>query len=291
VSAKYEHCEESELTAGVTVEIIYIPVLCEKPVNVSGMTEEYDAVIAWNQPANIDGVLTGYNIYRNEVLINGTAATITEYRDEALAPGSYIYKVSAKYEHCEESELTAGVTVVIIYIPVLCEKPVNFSGRSEKYDAVISWNEPANIDGVLLGYNIYRDELLIAETVAAITEFRDEKLADGTYTYQISAFYEHCEESELTDGVSVTIITDAINEMPVSSFNIYPNPTNGSVTISGNGLNCVEIYDIQGRKLAEYNNITETLQINVNNYENGIYLVKIYSDTTQIVVKQLTIIK
>jgi hypothetical protein len=291
VSAKYEHCPESELTAGITVVIIYIPVLCEKPVNLSGMAEEYDAVITWNQPVNIDGILTGYNIYRDELLIDETDVAITTYRDEALAPGSYIYKVSAKYEHCEESELTTEVTIEIIYIPVLCEKPENVSGTIEEYDAVIAWNPPVNIDGILLGYNIYRNALLIDETDTTVTEFRDKNLPDGTYTYQISAFYEHCEESELTDGVSVTIITETINEKSSTSFEIYPNPTNGNVTITGNGLNRIEIYDIQGRKLAEYANIFETLQINVNKYVNGIYLIKLFAEEGQIATKRLIIIK
>jgi gingipain R len=384
VSAKYAHCPESELSAGATVEIVYIPVLCEKPINLLGMDEEYDAVITWAQPSNIDGVLLGYKVYRDGNLIGQTTSSITAYRDEELAPGIYVYKVSAKYEHCE-SPLTDGVTVEIHYIPVLCEKPENLSGVAEGYNAVITWQQPANIDGVLLGYNVYRDGDLIGETTSSITAYRDEELAPGIYVYKVSAKYEHCEESPLTDGITVEIlyipvfcekpgnpsvrpdendyqvaiitwdrpenidgillgyniylngdkrnedlITEQeyrdtvqlvgngtvyyklsavyehceseltedirfeVNDIPnyiETLYNIYPNPTTGKITIEGNGVIHIEIYDVQGRKLVEHDNISEIISINVSNYDNGIYFVKLFTQTGVVVTKRLVIIK
>jgi hypothetical protein len=283
VSAVYAGCE-SRLMYGVN---IYIPQFCEKPVELIGIAEESDAIITWNAPENIDGVLTGYNIYRDEVKIAETLPSVREYLDKNLVNGTYIYKVSAKYVHCEESELTDG-EVVVIY--KLCEKPTELSGIDDKNTALITWSEPENIDGTLLGYNIYRNSVQIAETLPSIKEYLDEDLANGIYVYQVSATYEHCEESELTDGVTIHI-TVGIHGVETEVFQIFPNPTNGEVIFKGNGLNRIEIYDMQGRKLAEYAPITDHLQINVNNYENGIYFVKMYSKTNQVVVKRLVIVK
>ena len=56
-------------------------------------------------------------------------------------------------------------------------------------------------------------------------------------------------------------------------------------------LTCVELFDIQGRKLAEYPNLTEILQMNVNHLNNGIYLLKLYSENNITVTKRLVVIK
>jgi hypothetical protein len=289
VSARYQHCEESELTAGI--DLVVTPQFCEKPVNLVGINDETDAVITWGNPANIDGVLLGYKVYRDGGEIGETEATETEYRDKNLANGTYVYKVSAKYEHCEESILTDGASVVI-FVPQLCEKPENPSTIPDETDyhiAIISWDEPQNIDGILLGYNIYREGKL-NENVITENEYRDAVylVGNGTVYYGISAVYEHC-ESELTELVK--FVVNDINNYQETSFNIFPNPTNGNITIESAELNRVEIYDVLGQKLVEYVNIFETLKINVNNYDNGIYFVKMYSENNVTVVKRLVVIK
>ncbi|MCL2291405.1 MAG: T9SS type A sorting domain-containing protein [Bacteroidetes bacterium] len=283
VSAVYENCE-SNLTYGVTV---YIAQLCEKPVELSGIADESDAVITWSVPENIDGVLTGYNIYRDEVKIATTSPVVRKYIDKNLDDGTYVYQVSAKYAHCIESELTAGETVVII-APQLCEKPVELSGETIKNNIHINWEKPVNIDGTLLGYNLYRNDDKINNTLITTTNYTDENLDIGTYLYQVSAVYRHC-ESELTNAIMMGVLNT--NDFEIDSFQIFPNPANSEVNFKGNGLNRIEIYDVQGRKLTEHANITDNLQINVAKYESGVYFVKMYSETNQIVTKRLIIIK
>ena len=71
---------------------------------------------------------------------------------------------------------------------------------------------------------------------------------------------------------------------------LFPNPANGKVTIEGNGLTRVELFDVQGRKLSEYLNLNEKLDIDVTHFDNGIYFVKLYSDNIT-VTKRLVVIK
>ena len=61
--------------------------------------------------------------------------------------------------------------------------------------------------------------------------------------------YNDCEEPLRTEEecMMVLSITDFSE---TQNFSIFPNPTTGAITIEGNGLNRVEIYDIQGRKPA-----------------------------------------
>jgi len=177
-------------------------------------------------------------------------------------------------------------------IPILCETPVNPSGDADECIAVIRWETPENIDGVLLMYNIYRDGEALTAVLPFVTEHRDAVPDNGTYVYQVAAVYEHCEESELTEGISIEIDCVGINEAQADIFQIFPNPANNSLTIKGDGLIRIELYDLQGRKLVEYNNIKDYLEINdLSKFESGVYFVRMYSENNQMATKRLIITK
>jgi hypothetical protein len=220
-------------------------------------------------------------VYRDGEKLNSALVTNTTYTDVNLLVGTYNYQVTALSDLCGETDKTEEVSVTIL--PELCEPPVNVTLINDETAILITWDdpEPEEIDGVLLGYNVYLNEIQVNEEIIEEKEYRAELTETGSY--QVSIVYEHC-ESELSKPVG-------IKEHWAASYTIFPNPTSGNVTIEGEGLNRIEIYDVQGRKLVEYNNINDNLQINVNKYENGIYFVKMYSDNNIIVTKQLVIIK
>ncbi|MCL2074672.1 MAG: T9SS type A sorting domain-containing protein [Marinilabiliaceae bacterium] len=96
---------------------------------------------------------------------------------------------------------------------------------------------------------------------------------------------------DITDQDFVAFDLSGISENSLSShFTIYPNPATGSVTISGVGLSRVEIYDIQGRKYAEYSDLKGTLFIDdLKKYESGVYVLKVWSDDGGFVVERLVV--
>ncbi|MDR2972246.1 MAG: GEVED domain-containing protein [Bacteroidales bacterium] len=269
-----------------------IPELYARPQNVVAELDEETITTTWEAP--VDGTPEGYNIYRNNSKLNDELLTETTFTEEDITEGVYVYNVTAVYEGNKESY--SAMSNVICNIlppdPEFCEPPVNLQGDTIGNIAIITWDEPENIDGILLGYYIYRDEAETPLNEELITEkeYRDEELEDGTYQYNVETVYEHC-ISEMSESVIVTINTVGIHELQIASYELYPNPTNGNVTIEGKGLNRVEIYDVQGRKLVEYNSVTDNLQINVNKYENGIYFVKLFSEKNMTVTKRLVIIK
>ena len=177
--------------------------------------------------------------------------------------------------------------------PELCEKPTALLGVADTNNAVITWNEPETIDGILTGYNIYRDNNKIETTSGSVKEFVDKNLDKGTYIYQVSATYLHCAESELTEGVSVEITTNVIRELQTTFSNIYPNPASGIVNIEGAELNFIEIYDVVGRKLTSNHQIISSSQhlINISHLQAGIYYIKLYMKENQIDIKRLVIVK
>jgi hypothetical protein len=267
--------------------VICFFLVCEKPVNLQGDVEGKNVFLSWEDSENIEGKLLGYNVYRDEVKINENIVLDKEYIDNNLASGAYIYKVSAIYEHCEESELIEGIILII------CEPPTTISVVPESYAIFITWEEPESKEGELLGYNLYRDEKIINEELLVENEYLDEELPNGTYIYNVSAVYVHCDESELSESVEIVYV--GIKNIHNTSIKIYPNPTTGKFRILSSEFRVVnvEIFDVYGKsvlKLESRNSNPETI-INVSYLQSGIYFVKIYSETNQIEVKRLVVIK
>jgi len=252
------------------------------------LEDEEKIAITWDAPE--EGTPIGYNIYRQGSLLNAGILNVRTFTEENITNGIFVYNVTAVYENNKESFAEMSNVICHFTPPQLCEKPANLYGTDDEVcGAIITWSEPET-DDTLLRYNIYRNGKKISETLPSVWEYRDENLVNGTYLYKVSALYAHCGESPLTEGVSVTINCLGINEIPTPSFNIFPNPTTGNVTFEGIGLSRVEIYDIQGRKLNEYN-ATNKLQINVNHLNNGIYFVRMYSEKGMAVTKRLVIVR
>jgi hypothetical protein len=64
----------------------------------------------------------------------------------------------------------------------------------------------------------------------------------------------------------------------INDITVYPNPSTGQFTIAGieTGM-IVEIYDYTGRKISTISAGNTTMQLNIANQSNGIYLIRILS--------------
>ena len=269
-----------------------------------GQTHDYSVLIAEKYPPaqNVEAELTGnnitvtwatptsntpdgYKIYRNGLLLNSALISTNTFKEENVSEGIYAYCVKAVYG---SDEFISKISNVICFFEP-CELPENLTLTAGQHAAILNWNSPVNTNG-LLGYNVYRNAVKINDEVITNMTYRDEELENGTYAYQVSAVYSfQCKESNLTDKVSILIT--GIENHQTNLYTIYPNPTNGNVTIEGSGLNRVEIYNVLGCRLAEYNNVKDNLQINVNNFADGLYFVKLYSVMNAAVTKRLVIMK
>ena len=78
-----------------------------------------------------------------------------------------------------------------------------------------------------------------------------------------------------------------LNETSLEGFSLYPNPTEGMVYISYSGSNDVynyEVLDLNGRKVANKENAingSSVTEINLNNVENGIYMIRVYNGSAE----------
>jgi hypothetical protein len=82
--------------------------------------------------------------------------------------------------------------------------------------------------------------------------------------------------------------SNGINEISFNKINIFPNPSNGSISLSGEFKNAyLEIFDLTGKKVYNSEILPNSL-VNLN-IENGIYNAKIINENNKITFLKLLI--
>ena len=91
-------------------------ILCEAPQNLETNVDGSDVTLTWEPPFEQSTLILGYNIYRNDTLINYTSIPETSFVDESLPFGTYSYYITALYEDDLENpscESNPSNTVVV----------------------------------------------------------------------------------------------------------------------------------------------------------------------------------
>lgn len=146
-------------------------------------------------------------------------------------------------------------------------------------------------------YNIYRDEVKIAETTS--NSYFDILEQPGDFKYQVTSVYltdnGECEsgfaksyENPENDYVMVTVTSVYENE--VENIIVYPNPVNNVLNINAEGMTKIEFFDIVGKKVYENAINTDESHIDVSGFESGVYVVKV-STTKGDIVKRISIVR
>ncbi|OYT13008.1 MAG: hypothetical protein B6I19_07380 [Bacteroidetes bacterium 4572_114] len=182
--------------------------------------------------------------------------------------------------------------------------PTDLEGyESPAFTVNLSWEAPATVDGAirwddgtdddgngpaqgfmpiaknpewagtvneLLYYNVYRDEILIADSIM-LTGYIDYNVPVGTHSWVVSAVYDECES--FSDPFS--LIT-SVNEINAVNLAMYPNPATGLVNIGSNmNITHILIVDNFGRIVFDKATSDKLLQINTSTFGKGVYFVQI----------------
>jgi len=260
-------------------------------------------VLTWEAPEAQDGFpVRGYNVYRNDELITQEPVrNETSFTDIAPQNGEYEYEVAALYNLSGslESEHSNPVVVLVegMCVP-LGDKITVVVPQYSGTDVLISWTAPEYEGLELVGYNVFKDDAQINLEIIPATELSflhnnsiDPEIWDTTYCYHVEIVYNDCEENPISEKECLTILS-INNPAGVQTFNIFPNPATGNITVEGAGLQHVEIYDVMGRKeKGEGRKGEGRMELNVSHLPAGIYFVRIFSDANEVVVKRLVVVK
>ena len=142
-------------------------------------------------------------------------------------------------------------------------------------EVFLFWDQPlSGSTGNLIGYQIWRDGILLDEMSPQWTHYYDEEVEfDSTYNYVIVAVYDDgCEAA--SEPLSVTALWDAVLESGQTT-GIYPNPAKDELRVEGKDILHVEMFNIVGQKVLSVNKGFESIQ--VSNLPDGLYFVRLQS--------------
>lgn len=91
---------------------------------------------------------------------------------------------------------------------------------------------------------------------------------------------------ELTFQTWTTGVDEASN-----AWNVYPNPASSLVNIEGEKMQRVEVYNAVGQVVVAQEVSDNAVQLNAKEWSNGVYFVRIYSESGQVVNKKVTVSK
>lgn len=83
----------------------------------------------------------------------------------------------------------------------------------------------------------------------------------------------------------------SVEDVEETSYNVYPNPVKDVLTISGEDMKQVTVYNALGQMVKSINCNDNTVQINVNDLQNGMYFVNVINNNGVITTSKVSVLK
>ena len=252
------------------------------PYHLMAEMSESDAVLTWENGGVVPDY--GYIVYKDEQIYGFT--TELSFVDENITVG-HCYTVTAlnyggESDHSNETCASAGD----------CKGATNFDYEyvGNNYKIKLLWDKPEPSDG-LSGYYLFRKQgedgtyERIKLLSASATNFTDNTAnQQGDYYYRLYAYYSATDCTSAPASIKddpnkfylkVYYSPTDIEETEKPEMNLYPNPVNHSLKIEADGMTHVTVYNQLGQLVYASECDSNSLNINVSDWNEGIYLVKV----------------
>ena len=98
-------------------------------------------------------------------------------------------------------------------------------------------------------------------------------------------------EKEMSHIISTRKGYVAVEEMTEETSNIYPNPVKDVLTIEGKNLEQVNVYNTMGQLVKSVNCNDNTVKVNVNDLQNGMYIVNVIDNNGTLTSSKVSVLK
>jgi hypothetical protein len=260
--------------------------VCQAPTNVIAEAVSYtDIYINW------DAVSTAYayDVYRNGALVASEFPYVGNYYDRELPYGEYCYTIVAKCgpgdsDPSEEACATLSIP---------CDAPANFTAEYTYEDEAdfgvnLHWNSVAPIYPEL--FHLYKQRNtaeyeLVADLLPEGTSYSYfDETEIGTYTYMLTAEYHFDGQICVSEAVYATVEVTEVSETS-RTVSLYPNPTQGEITLEGEGLSHVRVVNAYGQTVYNANIEGEQVRIDLSQMAKGVYMMHIEANGGQTIRK------
>ena len=143
-----------------------------------------------------------------------------------------------------------------------------------------TWASIDKTEGSILGGN--SDVITVSLNTIGLTE--------PEYTANLILNTNDAELPHIEIPVVLHYDIDAVEETTTQLASIYPNPAQSQVTLEGDNLNSVAIYNVAGQlvRIVKLNNMVNNIDMNV---ESGVYFFSIYDNNGNNSVQRVVIVK
>ena len=257
---------------------------CGTPENLVATVEDEGILLAWDAVENPG---YGYNIYRDGQLYR-LIQEGTTFLDENVAMGGHCYRVAVLCEGGENGETTneSCATAGPCYPP----RNLDFE-YTNNYKPKLKWEAPLPNDG-LSGYYLYRKEgdgdyHRIKLVGSSAVTFTDNALnLEGDYYYRLYAYYG---DLDCTSAPANRHYYDNVFELHVyysptgvdeteAQVKVYPNPTNGFVTVEAEGMTEVSVYNTLGQCVLQKEVAGNPTVLDLQQVSEGLYLLRVKTE-------------
>ena len=236
----------------------------------------------------------GYNVYRDEQLYAMVNEPLqTSFVDENITEG-HCYTVTSlglggETDHSNETCASAGD----------CMGATNFDFEyvGNNYKIKLKWDKPNPAEG-LSGYYLFRKQgedgiydriKLLGSSATSYTDNTANQ--EGDYYYRLYAYYGAIDCTSAPASVKyhpnlfylkVYYSPTEVTENEAQTINLFPNPADQSVSIEAESMTQVTVYNMLGQLVYKAECDGNVKKINVSEWNEGIYMVKIQSGMGQL---------
>lgn len=175
---------------------------------------------------NIRGTLTGEPIEQwlsldklSGTLAPGGSDEINLTFDASMLPeGSYNATLIIQSNDLDNPMLEIPVSLTVEASPLV--PPSNLTAEVDCQDVVLMWEAPVTESGErveLLGYNIYRDEMLVNPDPVQETTYIDAMMDPGTYSYTVKAVYDEGESIPVGPVMATVRSLDPVEDLVIEN--------------------------------------------------------------------------
>ncbi len=265
-------------------------VLPDAPYDLRAESSEGHSALYWETDTD---PIYGFNLYRDEQLYalihDGSARS---YIDEDLSDG-HCYTIRAldtggESDESNETCASAG--------DCLSATNFDFEYVGDTYKIKLLWDKPEPSDG-LTGYYLFRKDgedgtyQRIKLVSANSTSCQDNTAnVQGDYYYRLYAYYRatDCTSAPASTRqdpnkfhLKVYYSPTDVAENETSTLKLYPNPARQSLCIEADDMNHVAVYDLLGQMVYHQDSESDMMTINVSDWTDGVYLVKVQTSNGQ----------
>ena len=245
--------------------------LVPAPENLTGLAVLKDVTIKWSP---VIGALA-YNIYKDDILI-GDSIVDTTFVSRGLADKAYKFDVAA----IDSLGVESDIATVRVEVYTSVSAPVTLTAIVTGNNVRLSWSSMPNA----VAFNVYRDSVIIADSITLVT-YTDQGVANGTYTYAVTAINVFDDESGKKEKqVTVNYIPSSILGFTKPTISVYPVPFENVLMIDENvKINSLKVVNITGQSI---NYKLENNQLSMPGAESGLYFILINNEFTVKVTKK-----